>query len=65
MKVLVLEALTLPIGATKKGAFWGRKEKKKREMVQGPYPESRLFSTSKLQNYSKEHRAPDPRECIS
>lgn len=34
-------------------------------MVQGPYPESRLFSTSKLQNYSKEHRAPDPRECIS
>ena len=34
-------------------------------MVQGTYPESRLFSTSKRQNYSKEHRAPGPRECIS
>lgn len=52
MKVLVLEALTLPTGATKKGADCGRKEKK-REMVQGSYPESRLFFTSKLQTTAK------------
>lgn len=61
MKVLVLEALTLPTGATKKGADCGRKEKKERERWSRDLTQRAGFSSPasyKLQQRAQSSRSP-------